>query len=159
MDHNDAPTCFPCVKEIWQRDTQVRWQRKRLPEVPKSSPAVLPAHLQTIQLAQGKPTTLLEFIASVIQEFQQLRSPLTMSNPATTSGKSFCSWMASFTAALTSDKPRALKEAAAIMHTNMRIIFDWRSRIHRQKKTTVQFYLKVYIMRCLMWMFSRFLST
>lgn len=50
----DPPTCLPCMKEIWQRDTQFSRQRKCLPEVPKSPPTVLPANLQTTMLAQGK---------------------------------------------------------------------------------------------------------
>lgn len=48
------PTCLPCVKEVWQRDTKVSWQRKCLPEVPNSPPTVLPANLWTIMSAQRK---------------------------------------------------------------------------------------------------------
>lgn len=36
------------MEEVWQRDTQISRQRKRLPEVPKSPPTVLPANLQTM---------------------------------------------------------------------------------------------------------------
>lgn len=50
----DPPTRLPCVKEVRQRDTQISWQRKRLPEVPKSPPTVLPADLQTISARKTK---------------------------------------------------------------------------------------------------------
>lgn len=55
------PTCFPCMEEVWQRDTQISGQRKRLPEVPESPPTVLPANLQTmscqLEVSQQTVTT------------------------------------------------------------------------------------------------------
>lgn len=102
----DQQTCLSCMKEEWQRCSQLSWQGKSFSEVPKSPPTVLPANLQTIMtdhIMRGR--------SWLIEDRPTGPTNLTKSNPATTSGKSFFSWIASVTAALTSETLRALKKA------------------------------------------------
>lgn len=54
-DVHGPPTCLPSMKEERQRGAQVGRQRERLPEIPKSPAAVLPADLQT-RTSRGKAT-------------------------------------------------------------------------------------------------------
>lgn len=60
----------------------------------------------------------LKCLTTVNQKFECGRRLLTKSNPTTTSGKSFCSWIVSFTAALTLDTDRDLKKAHYKKYSN-----------------------------------------